>query len=181
MKAIGLRALRALPPAAPLASRALAFAWAMLITAAALATPAPAAAAGPAPPDFSGRWVFSPAKSANIGMMAGLAIHASLEQTPASLVVHEESLFQGQKSSREVRYDLGGKPTPNRSPMGDPSETVSRWEGNRLVTTWTSAGAVAGTRVVRTETRSLSADGAVMTLESVRGSAAPVTMVFERE
>lgn len=149
---------------------------------AAPAAPAATAAAGKtAPADFSGRWTFVPAKSANIGMMASLEIHAAVEQGPAALTVHEDSIFQGQKSARDLRYDLGGKPVPNRGPMGDPSETVSRWEGSRLVTVWTSQGAVAGTKVVRTETRLLSADGKTMTLESVRGSAAPLVMVFERE
>jgi hypothetical protein len=190
MKATPSRAVRALAappaPAAKTLRPAAVLAAIPILAAALLAIPASAAAAAvagasAAPADFSGRWMFSPAKSANIGMMAGLEIHAAVEQSPAALTVHEDSTFQGQKSARDLRYDLGGKPVPNRSPMGDPSETVSRWEGSRLVTTWTSQGAVAGTKVVRTETRSLSADGRTMTLESVRGSAGPVVMIFERE
>jgi len=177
MNAISSCARRALAVPAVLAAAALLAASVTTASAASSATaPRPAL-----PADFSGRWIFNPARSANIGMMAGLEIHAAIEQGSASLAVHEDSTMQGQKSARDLRYDLGGKPVPNRSPMGDPSETVSRWEGNRLVTTWTSQGAVAGTKVVRTETRSLSPDGRTMTLESVRGSAAPVVMVFERE
>jgi hypothetical protein len=140
-----------------------------------------AAEAAAAPADFSGNWIFKPAMSRNIGMMAGLEMKVVVAQTPALLSVREESTYQGRKSSREVRYDLTGRPAPNVTPMGDQSETVARWEGGRLVTTWTSEGAVAGTRVVRTETRSLAADGKTMVLESVRGSAAPLVMVFERE
>jgi len=34
---------------------------------------------------------------------------------------------------------------------------------------------------VRIETRSVSADGSTMTLESVRGSNAPVVMVFDKK
>jgi hypothetical protein len=194
MKATSSRAARALAAASALAVKARLAAAVLaaavlavipvLAAAALLAVPGSAAAAAgtsAAPADFSGRWVFSPGKSANIGMMAGLEIHAAVEQSPAALTVHEDSTFQGQKSARDLRYDLGGKPVPNRSPMGDPSETVSRWEEGRLVTVWTSQGAVAGTKVVRTETRSLSADGKTMTLESVRGNAAPVVMIFERE
>jgi hypothetical protein len=49
------------------------------------------------------------------------------------------------------------------------------------VSTWTSQGAVAGTKVVRTETRSLSADGKTMTLQTVRGNNPPVIMVFDRK
>jgi hypothetical protein len=151
------------------------------LSAAALAAPersAPGSAA--AAPDFSGHWVFNAGKSLNAGMMAALEIHVVIEQMAALLVVHEQSLFQGQKSAREVRYDLVGKPTANRSPMGDASETISRWDGRRLLTTWTSQGAIAGTTVVRTETRFLAADG-TMHIESVRGSAPAVVMVYDRE
>ncbi|HYL99932.1 MAG TPA: hypothetical protein VEZ90_13340 [Blastocatellia bacterium] len=49
--------------------------------------------------------------------------------------------------------------------MGKQSETVTKWSGNNLATTWKSEGAIAGTTVVRTETRSLSPDGKHMTLE----------------
>jgi hypothetical protein len=50
------------------------------------------------------------------------------------------------------------------------------------VSTWTSESAVAGgPKVVRIETRSLSADGKTMTVESVRGSNPAVAMVFEKK
>jgi hypothetical protein len=66
--------------------------------------------------------------------------------------------------------------------MAGPSETISKWEGEKVVTSWTSQSAVAGgDKVVRTETRSLSADGRTMTVESVRGSNSPVVMVFEKK
>src|SRR5215831_6457993 len=69
----------------------------------------------------------------------------------------------------------------NESPMAGPSETVSKWDGDKLVTTWTSQSAVAGGKTVRTETRSLSSDGNTMTIESVRGSNPPVVMVFDKK
>ncbi len=62
--------------------------------------------------------------------------------------------------------------------MGGEAETVATWDGGKLVVTWTTEGAVAGTRNVRTETRSLSADGRTMTVESVRGAGKRVVMVF---
>jgi hypothetical protein len=66
--------------------------------------------------------------------------------------------------------------------MGGPSETVTKWDGVKLVTTWTSESAVAGgPKVVRNETRSLSADGKTMTVESVRGSNPAILMVFEKK
>jgi hypothetical protein len=66
--------------------------------------------------------------------------------------------------------------------MGGPAETVTKWQAGKLVTTWTSESAVAGgPKVVRTETRSLSADGKTMTVESVRGSSPALVMVFEKK
>lgn len=66
-------------------------------------------------------------------------------------------------------------------PMGGPAETVSKWEDGNLVTTWTSDSAISGKKVVRTETRTLSPDGKVLMVESVRGSNPPVVMVFEKK
>jgi hypothetical protein len=61
------------------------------------------------------------------------------------------------------------------------AETVTKWDGNKLVTTWTSAGSIAGTNSVRTETRSLSADGRTMTVESSRAKGPAMVMVYERK
>jgi hypothetical protein len=61
------------------------------------------------------------------------------------------------------------------------AETITKWDGNKLVTTWTSPGSVAGTKSVRIETRSLSDDGRTMIVESKRGSAPPLVMVYERK
>ena len=80
----------------------------------------------------------------------------------------EASDFQGQKTGRKVRYDLAGKPVMNEGAMGDKAETVAKWDGGKLVVTWTSEGAVAGTKTVKTETRALRADGKTMTVESSR-------------
>ena len=92
-----------------------------------------------------------------------------------------DATFQGDNQQTKTDYDLSGKPATNDSPMAGPSETVSEWDGDKLVTTWTSKGAVAGTKTVRTETRSLSPDGKTMTVGSVRGSNPPVVMVFDRK
>jgi hypothetical protein len=59
---------------------------------------------------------------------------------------------------------------------------VSKWNGAKLVTTWTSESAVAGVpKVVRTETWSLSPDGKTLTIESVRGSNPALVMVFDNK
>ena len=131
-------------------------------------------------PDFSGTWVLNTAKSQNIGMMSALQDTITVTQTAREIVVRHATSFQGQAGSREVRYDLAGKTGTNEGPMGDRNETVSKWVGEKLVTTWTKDGAVAGTRSVMTETCSLTPDKKTLTLASVRGDNAPVVMVFEK-
>jgi|SRR5215469_4810186 len=132
--------------------------------------------------DCSGSWQFSPDKSKNIGMMAQMKMTQTIEQSDLSLDVTTHTTFQGRDEDSKTHYDLTGKPATNESPMGGPSETVSKWDGGKLVTTWTSESAVAGgPKVVRMETRSLSADGKTMTVESIRGSNPAVVMVFEKK
>jgi len=131
--------------------------------------------------NFSGRWVLNTAKGKNLGMMAALKDTVDISQTAKELVIHDTSSFQGRDNTRELRYDLSGKSIPNDGPMGDHNETVAKWVAGKIVTTWTRDGAVAGTKSVMTETRSLSADGKTMTLESVRGESPAVVMVFEKQ
>jgi hypothetical protein len=132
--------------------------------------------------DWSGSWQFSPEKSKNIGMMAQMKMIQTVEQSDSSLDVTTHTSFQGRDEDSKTHYDLTGKPATNESPMGGPSETVTKWDGAKLVTTWTSESAIAGgPKVVRIETRSVSADGKTMTVESVRGSNSAVVMVFEKK
>jgi hypothetical protein len=135
---------------------------------------------GQTTPVFAGRWVLNTAKSKNLGMMAALEDTLTISQTPTELVIKDDSSFQGQRNSRELRYSLTGKATTNDGPMGERSETVAAWADGKLVTTWTRDGAVAGTKSVMTETRSLSTDGKTMTVESVRGANPALVMVFDK-
>lgn len=133
-------------------------------------------------PDFSGSWQLNPDKSKNIGMMSQMAMTQTIELTDKSLDVTTRTNFQGRDEDSKTHFDLTGKPVTNESPMAGPSQTVSKWDDAKLVTTWTSESAVAGgAKVVRTETLSLSPDGKTMTLESVRGSHSPIVMVFDRK
>jgi hypothetical protein len=133
-------------------------------------------------PDFTGSWEFNPGKSKNIGMMMQVKMTDTIQQTDSALDETAHTIFQGSDQEMKTHYDLIGKPVNNDSPMEGRSETVSKWDGNRLVTTWTSQSAVAGgPKVVRTETRSLSPDGNTMTIESVRGSNPSVVMVFDKK
>lgn len=133
------------------------------------------------PANFAGTWVLNTARSQNLGMMADLQDTLTITQTPAELVIQDRASLTGTQSNRDLRYDLSGKPRMNQGWMGDQNETVAKWVGSTIVTTWTADGAVAGTKVVRTETRALSADGKTMTVELVRGSNAPLVMVFEKQ
>jgi len=131
--------------------------------------------------DFSGAWQFNAEKSKNIGMMAQMKMEQTVQQSNSSLDITTHTKFQGREEESKTHLDLTGKPATNESPMGGPSETVTKWDGGKLVSLWTSESAVAGgPKVVRTETRSLSADGKTMTVESVRGSNPAVVMVFEK-
>ena len=133
-------------------------------------------------PDFTGSWEFNADKSKNIGMMVQVKMTQTIQQSDASLDVLSHTTFQGSDQDMKNHYDLTGKPTTNDSPMAGPSETISKWDGEKLVTSWTSQSAVAGgDKVVRTETRSLSTEGSTMTVESVRGSNPPVVIVFEKK
>lgn len=132
-------------------------------------------------PELSGTWVLNTAKSQNIGMMAALKDTIIVTQTARDIVIHHVTSFQGQAGSRDVRYTFDGTTGTNDGPMGDRNDTVSKWVGQRLVTTWTKDGAVAGTKAVMTETLSVSPDGKTLTFESVRGANAPVVMVFDKQ
>ncbi|MGH9711325.1 MAG: hypothetical protein ACRD37_12340 [Candidatus Acidiferrales bacterium] len=132
-------------------------------------------------PDFSGTWIFNPGKSKNIGMMASVEYTSMITQTAKFVVVQDSTAFNGQKQTHETRYDLAGTPVPNESPMGEKAQTTSHWSGNKLITTWETDGAVAGTKIVRTETRYLSSDGKTMYVESARANKDPMVIVFDRK
>jgi hypothetical protein len=131
--------------------------------------------------DFSGKWDFNAAKSRNIGMMAQMKLTATVTQTRQQLHITNASIFNGQQQTSETVFDLTGKPMPNKNPMEAEAETITRWDGGKLVTTWTSPGSIAGSTSVRTETRYLSPDGRTMTVESSRGKRPSMVMVYDRE
>jgi len=132
-------------------------------------------------PEFSGIWTFNPDKSQNIGMMSQMKMTQTIAQSSTSLDVTSDTTFQGSDQQMRTHYDLTGKPATNDSPMEGTSETVSKWNGEEIVTTWTSQGAVENTKTVRTETRSLSPDGKTMRVESVRGANPAVVIVFDKK
>ncbi|HLK21231.1 MAG TPA: hypothetical protein VKT81_19910 [Bryobacteraceae bacterium] len=131
--------------------------------------------------DFSGTWEFNPSKSQNIGMMAEMKLTSTVKQSKRELIITDVSTFNGRQQTNQTRLDLTGKPVPNQTPMEAKAETVTNWDGDRLVTTWTSPGSIAGTTSVRTETRSLSEDRKTMTVESSRRKGPAMVMVYDRK
>jgi hypothetical protein len=130
---------------------------------------------------LAGTWIFKADKSKGVGMMGAVAITTDITQTGSLLKIHETTVSQGREQKHDNIYDTAGAAKTNESPMGDSSSTVSHWENGKLITTWTAASAVAGTSVVRTETRSVSPDGKTMTVEWSRDGKTSMVMVFERQ
>ena len=137
--------------------------------------------ATPAKAQFSGSWTFDAARSENVGMMSAMQWTVAIRQAADRLILKDDTVFGGQHQTRDVTYDLTGREVQNPGPMGESCVTQTKWEGGALVTTWTSDGAVAGSKVVKIETRSLSADGRTMRVESRRGLSSPLVMVFEKK
>jgi hypothetical protein len=132
-------------------------------------------------PDLDGTWELNTEKGENLGMVAALKETLVISQTTEQITVDFTDVFQGNTTTRQVSYDLSGEPAINYAAMGERSETVSKWIDDALVTTWTSEGAIAGTEVVRTETRSLSEDGKSMTVTTARGERPAMVLVYERQ
>lgn len=136
---------------------------------------------GLAQTDLSGKWTLNTSKSKNIGMMTQMKLVATISQTAQELVINNATTFNGQESVSDIHLDLTGKPVLNKNPMEAEAETVSKWQGQVLVTTWTSQGSIAGTKSVRTEKRSLSPDGRTLTVESTRGNSPALVMVYDKQ
>ena len=133
------------------------------------------------PADFSGTWVFNPEKSKNIGMMSNMKLTTVIEQSAGELLQKIDATMMGQQQQQQVRFDLDGKPVANETPMGEKSQTVTKWDGPKLISTWKTPGAVPGTTKVSVETRYLSPDKKTMYVESSRTGKPPVVMVYDKK
>ncbi len=134
-----------------------------------------------AAPDFSGTWVLNNEKGKNLGMVAAVKETVVITQTTDKLTADFSSTFMGKTTERQVNYDLSGKGVQNEGAMGEKAETVAKFDGDKLVVSWTSEGAIAGTKVVKTETRWLSPDGRTMTVVNARPNKEPMEMVYEKK
>ena len=131
--------------------------------------------------DLSGTWELNGKKGENLGMMSALQETLVMVQTDELLTLDFTDVFRGNTTTRQVRLDLTGTSVDNKAAMGDPSKTASTWDGEKLVTTWTTASAIPGTEVVRTETHALADDGAVMTVTIERANKPNMVMVYEKQ
>ncbi len=131
--------------------------------------------------DLSGTWELNGKKGENLGMMAALKETLVIVQTAEQMTFDFTDVFRGNTTTRQVKLDLTGVPVDNFAAMGDPSKTASTWVSGNLVTTWTTASAIPGTEVVRTETHALTDDGAVMTVTIERANKPNMVMVYEKQ
>lgn len=133
-----------------------------------------------APADFSGTWELNTDKGENLGMMKAVKETIVATQSDEQIVFAMTDVFGGNKTERTITYDLNGTTMQNKAAMGADSETVTSWEGAKLVTVWTSEGAILGTKEERTETRWLSPNGDELFVSMVRGENPAMVFVFER-
>jgi hypothetical protein len=131
--------------------------------------------------DFGGSWELNTDKGQNLGMVKAVDETIVVTQSADRLVIDFSSKFMMKTTKRQVSYDLKGKPVPNEGAMGDKAQTVAKWVDGKLVVTWTSEGAVAGSQTVKTETRWLSADGNEMSVETVRANKPPMVLVYDKK
>jgi hypothetical protein len=130
--------------------------------------------------DFSGDWTLNTSKGQNLGMVAAIQESLVVAQSDSALKIDFTDVFQGNTTTRQTEYDLSGAAVQNFAAMGDASQTVSRWEGDTLITTWTSEGAIVGTEVVKIETRKLIEDGQSMSVETAREGRPSMILVYDR-
>jgi len=141
---------------------------------------APAMATLDAPIDFRGTWVLNTDRGENLGMMKAVNETIVATQTADRVTFDMTDKFAGVTTKRIIIYDLNGTTMRNKAAMGADSETVTQWDGDKLVTTWSAEGAISGTTTVRNETRWLSDAGKTLSVSMVRGDNPAMVFVFEK-
>lgn len=132
------------------------------------------------PADFSGTWVFNPAKSENVGMMSQMEMTMAIRQSDKELVEKIDATMMGKRQVQEIRLELDGKPVPNENYMGEKSTTTTHWDGSALVTRWTTPGAIPGSTHTSTETYSLNG-GQTLSVRTARSGKPDIVMVYDRK
>ena len=135
-----------------------------------LALAAPLDAQAQARPDFSGTWVLDAAKSDQGGAGRGAG------RGPAAPVVIKQTATEITVGAITVKLD--GTPTEFQGRGGAAQKVTVKWDGSRLVSTIT--GDFQGRAYTTTQTRSLSADGTVMTVENRGARGGTTKQVFTK-
>jgi hypothetical protein len=128
--------------------------------------------------DFSGTWVLNTQKGENLGMVAAVDQTLVMTQSDTQLILDYTNEFMG-THKRKVTLDLGGAEVENPAAMGDPSLTESGWDGDNLVTTWTTERAL-GDPLKSIVTIELAADG-TMTISTERANKPTTILVYEKQ
>jgi hypothetical protein len=124
-----------------------------------------------AKPNFSGKWILDQENS-NLGANAKMIqkrqsiITLEVLHIDPQLVIISKNEFQGKVAIHEMKHMTDGKPYSNIGDQGTVINSKSHWEGNILVIE-SSHESKSGLRQTA-ERYSLSADGKVFTLESLK-------------
>ncbi len=137
--------------------------WSALV----LALVLPFAAHAQGKPDFSGMWSLDASRSdqgrGGRGGRGGGAAMVTIKQTAAMLTIEQ----QGRGGMQTLNYKLDGSESANEMPgRGGTTTATSKahWDGAKLVIETTRD--LGGMSITSTETRSLSADGKEMTVDT---------------
>lgn len=133
-----------------------------------------------APVDFRGTWILNTDRGENLGMMKAVKETIVAAQTEDQITFDMTDVFAGMTTTRTVVYDVNGATMPNKAAMGAESETVTKWDGDKLVTIWTAEGAISGTKTERTEIRWLSDGGKTLSVSMSRADNPAILFVFEK-
>ena len=134
----------------------------------------PFVARAQAKPDFSGTWTLDAAKSdpAPQGRGGGGGGGGRGGGGPVTIKQTATDITIGMNT-----YKLDGSPTDVQMGRGGAMKATAKWDGAKLVIT--TSGDLGGTAFSQTQTRSLSADGKEMTVEST-GGRGPSKQVFTK-
>lgn len=128
--------------------------------------------------DFSGAWVLNTKQGENLGMVAAVDQTLVITQSDTQLILEYTNVFMG-THERKVTLDLSGAEAENPAAMGDPSMTESAWDGENLVTTWTTERML-GDPLKSIETIKMAADG-TMIISTDRANKPTMILVYEKQ
>ncbi len=119
-----------------------------------------------AAPDFSGTWVLDLDKS-DLGVKNMPADKQAQMKKVTIVIKQTTSQLTIELSTGDIAaYNLDGSPSSNALPNGTKATTVTKWDGNTLVSTTTYD--IDGQNVETHDVRSLDASGKIMTLQITR-------------